>query len=260
MGFLMTASSLGLSVANLFVPVLARDYGWQFSFFVAGLLPLGTLAFSWHFLKERTSIRQDQTQISLRFWQDVLTLAQNRGLMITGLAGFCTMWATWGTATWANTYIHKSFNLSLVQAGALMSAFGLAAILSKPIAGLLHDLLSGKRKYLLFVMLISFGLLLLWFGFNKNIEILYILAPFLGIAALVYSPVMSTLVGELVAPNLVGTAIGFVNAIWQLGSLISPMVVGSVIDVTNNFFYAFATLAADPMAGGLIMVDMRGRQ
>ncbi|MCC5468169.1 MFS transporter [Pelosinus baikalensis] len=260
MGFLITASSLGLSVTNFFVPVLARDHGWQFSFFIAGLLPLGTLVFAWLLLKERTPIEHQAAKTSSDFWQEVFSLTQNRGLMITGLAGFCAMWATWGTATWANTYINKSFNLSLVQVGAVMSTYGAAALLCKPIAGLMHDLLSGKRKYLLFVMLISFGILLLWFGVNKSMQVLYILAPLLGIAAFVYSPVMSTLVGELVSPNLVGTAIGFVNAIWQLGSLISPLAVGAVIDATNNFLYAFAMLAIGPIAGAFIILYIKEPQ
>lgn len=256
-GFLMTASSLGLSVANFFVPILARDHGWQFSFFVAGLLPLGTLVFAWLLLKERTPIEHKKSKMSSDFWQEVFNLTQNRGLMITALAGFCAMWATWGAATWANTYINKSFNLSLVQVGAVMSTYGVAALLCKPIAGLTHDLLRGKCKYLLFVLLISFGILLLWFGANKSMQALYILAPLLGIAAFVYSPVMSTLVGELVAPNLVGTAIGFVNAIWQLGSLISPLAVGAVIDATNNFFYAFATLAVGPIVGAFVILCIK---
>jgi MFS family permease len=260
MGFLITASSLGLSVTNFFVPVLARDHGWQFSFFVAGLLPLATLVFAWLLLKERSPIEHQKTQISSNFWQDVFSLTHNRGLMITALAGFCAMWATWGTATWANTYINISFNLSLVQVGAVMSTYGVAALLCKPIAGLMHDLLSGKSKYLLFVILISFGILLLWFGANKSMQVLYILAPLLGITAFVYSPVMSTLVGELVPHHLVGTAIGFVNAIWQLGSLISPLAVGAVIDATTNFFYAFAILAIGPIVGAFIILFLREPQ
>ena len=66
--------------------------------------------------------------------------------------------------------------------------------------------------------------------------------------------------GELVSPNLVGTAIGFVNAIWQLGSLISPLAVGAVIDATNNFFYAFATLAIGPIAGAFIILYIKEPQ
>lgn len=260
MGFLITASSLGLSVTNFFVPVLARDHGWQFSFFIAGLLPLGTLIFAWSLLKEQSPFEHQELQISSDFWQDVFSLTHNRGLMITALAGFCAMWATWGTATWANTYININFSLSLVQVGVVMSTYGVAALLCKPIAGVIHDLLSGKRKYLLFVILMSFGILLLWFGANKSIQVLYILAPLLGIAAFVYSPVMSTLVGELVPPHLVGTAIGFVNAIWQLGSLISPLAVGAVIDATNNFIYAFATLAIGPIVGAFIILCIREPQ
>lgn len=254
MGFFMTASSLGLSVVNFFVPVLARNHGWKYSFLIAGLLPIAALVIAWVLLKEKTPANERAVKSAGAFWQDVCGLAKNRNLLLTGAAGFFAMWATWGTATWANTYMNKGLNLTLVQAGTLMSAYGAAALFCKPIAGILNDILDGKRKHLLFAMLSVLGLLLLWFGANNNLQILIFLVPLLGIFAFVYSPVMNTLLGELVQPHLVGTATGFVNAIWQLGSLFSPLAVGAVIDATQNYFYAFATLAAGPLVGAVILL------
>ena len=253
MGIFMTSSSLGLAAVNLFVPTLAKTHGWQYSFVAAGLLPILALLFAWPLLKQKPRETVSEGQPVGQFFKDIFGLFTNKNLMLTGLAGFCAMWATWGTATWANTYMAKSLNLTLVQAGLFMSLYGTASLACKPIAGLLSDLLRGKRNILLAVMLGTFFVCLLLFGANTSVSMLYILAPMLGVAAFMYSPVMNTLISEVVQPKLVGTATGFVNTIWQLGSLISPLAVGAVLDATNNYFYAFATLAAGPLIGAFII-------
>jgi len=255
MGFFMTASSLGVAVVNLFIPTIAKYYGWHASFYIAGLLPILALLFAYFFLKERSSSSvRKQAQAISSFWIDIRVLLGNRNLMLTGFAGFCAMWATWGTATWANTYMYKALNLSLVQAGFIMTIYGVAALLCKPLAGILADIFGDKKRIVLFWMLIVFGPMLLVFGMNTNTTLLYIIAPLLGIAAFVYSPVMNTYVGELVELRLVGSATGLVNTIWQLGSLFSPLAVGAVLDATQNYTYAFATLAIGPVLGALVIL------
>lgn len=246
-GILQTATSFGLMFANLLVPFVAKEHDWRVAFLVTGILPLFVLVFAWLFLKEkrtaseRAAMRQTQ---SADFWKDVLSLTKNRNLMVLALTGFFAMAATWGTATWANTYMNKSLQIPLVMAGALMSTYGLAGALCKPISGILTDIFYNKKKYLISILLFCLAPALLWFGTNTNVQMLYILIPVLGVFAFVYSPITNTLIGELVPLRLAGTAAGFVNSCWQLGSLFAPSVIGLALDLSNNnYFYAFAILA-----------------
>lgn len=261
MGFFFTASSLGVTVVNLFVPTIAHSQGWKVSFIISGALSIIALLFAYFILKERTSsLEGKQAQKAATFFTDIGILLKNRDLMITAFVGFCAMWATWGTATWANTYMNKSLHLSLVEAGVIMSIYGIAALLCKPIAGILTDAFGRKKKMLIFWMIIVFVPLLLFFGINTNITFLYITAPLLGIAAFIYTPALSVYVGELVELRLVGSATGLVNTIWQLGSLLSPLVVGMVLDATNNYAFAFATLAAGPLIGALAILTVKDKK
>jgi hypothetical protein len=45
----------------------------------------------------------------------------------------------------------------------------------------------------------------------------------------------------------------------QLGSAAVPVVLGTVFAATDSFFAAFATLAAGPLLGALLMFDVRER-
>ncbi len=146
MGFFMTASSVGVTVVNLLIPVAAKQNGWKFSFFVAGGITIAAFAIGYFLLADRKNDTVAGPGKANQFWQDILQLTKNRNLLLTGLAGFCAMWATWGTAAWANTYMNKALQLSLVEAGAIMSLYGIAAFVCKPISGLLADCLLHNEK------------------------------------------------------------------------------------------------------------------
>ncbi|MBK5458157.1 MFS transporter [Peribacillus sp. TH27] len=256
-GIFMTATSLAVSLVNLYVPTMANGFGWRSAFYVSGILPLIGLVIAFFFLKERTPISQNlkggnRDKVSGR---DILSLFKNKNLMLTGIAGFGGQWATMATATWANSYLNKSLHLSLVQAGLFMSIFGFAALLSKPVTGILSDYYD--RKALTFWILILLGPVLLWFGHNKNLPLLYLLIPAMGILGYAFYPVLNTVIGHSVEKRLLGTASGLVNAMWQLGAMLSPLAVGAVIDATGNYFYCFATMAIGPFLGALIFLFIK---
>jgi predicted MFS family arabinose efflux permease len=236
------------------VPTIAKNYGWNFSFFIAGLFPLITLLFSFFLLKEKSNLTGYNSIQSSNFIDDFIAILKNRKLMITCLSGFLAMWGTWGSATWANTFMHKSLDLSLIEAGFFMSFYGFSALLCKPIIGIIMDITHWNKPKTISVLLLAFGLILIMFGTNRNIIILYFITPILGILAFIYSPVMNTFAGELVSTKNIGFSMGFINAFWQLGSLISPLVVGSIIDHTHNFFYVFLTLGIGPILGSIIIL------
>jgi nitrate/nitrite transporter NarK len=49
------------------------------------------------------------------------------------------------------------------------------------------------------------------------------------------------------------------NAVWQLGSVIVPVAIGAVFQMTGSFRAAFAALAAGPLAGAVLMSFVRER-
>jgi sugar phosphate permease len=259
-GFLVTGTSTGLLIVNLFIPVIARDYGLQTAFFTAGLLNLIPLVLVWLFLKDRCDENKiaNTEKTKRSFVQDMKILVKNKNLLILGVAGFLSQAATWGAATWANTQMNQVLHLSLIEAGAFMSMYALASIIIKPFSGILADVFAKKRKYLLSIMLISMTPVMIGFGYNTNPGLLYILAPLLGMASFCFSPVMNIIIGDVVPVHLSGSATGFVNTIWQAGSIFSPLAVGLILDMTkNNYFYAFVFLGACGFFSGLSILFMK---
>jgi predicted MFS family arabinose efflux permease len=64
----------------------------------------------------------------------------------------------------------------------------------------------------------------------------------------------------VVCKPLIGSAAGATNALWRLGSVTVPLVIGAVYQATGSFPAAFAALAAGPLAGAVLMAFVREGQ
>ncbi|GAB3572852.1 MFS transporter [Amycolatopsis endophytica] len=255
MGVFMTATSLGTVIANAVVPRLLGSSGWQTSYHVFGGASMVTALLCLLLVRGRTT-----GDGVVRKAPDLRPLARSRDLWLLGFAGFGGLWGTYGFITWSNALMIKGSHLTAVQAGGVVAIFGIAAIVAKPFIGVVSDLLGGRRRTLTVVVLGAFVVALLVFGTRGSLTEFLWVAPFLGVTAYVYSPLMVAMIPRIAGTGLAGSAAGATNAFWQLGSTIVPVVLGAVFQATHSFFAAFATLAAGPLVGALLMLGVRERE
>ena len=260
MGFLMTSAPLGLLLANLLTPLIAAGHGWRYSFLFAGGMTLIVFGLGWFILPRNVELRGIFRGSGYSVRGTLYSLIRNYRLMLTAAAGFFAMWGTWGTLTWANAYMNQGLGLSLQYSGKIMALFGLGALLGQPIAGWVSDQFRNYRRQTGMAILVGFALLLALFGSNQDVGRLFILAPLLGAGAFVFGPVLNTFISELVEPYQVATAIGFCNGVWQLGSLISPVAAGVLLDRTGSYTWAFSALAVGPLLAVLLLALIRTDQ
>jgi MFS transporter, ACS family, glucarate transporter len=252
MGVFMTATSLGTVIANAIVPSLVTRSGWRLPYHVFGIATMAVAVACLFLLRNGTgSTARPRAMPALR------PLLRNRDLFLLGLAGFGALWGTYGFITWANALMISGSHLSGVQAGVVVAIFAITAVVAKPFVGVVTDVLGGRRRGPTAVLLGVFVLTLLLFGAGHSLTAFLWTAPFLGIAAYVYSPLMAAMIPDLAGTRLAGSAAGAVNAFWQLGSTIVPVVLGAVFQASHSFFLAFATLAAGPLVGMLLMFGVR---
>jgi nitrate/nitrite transporter NarK len=252
MGIFMTASSLGVVVTNLFVPSLLATIQWTGVYRILGAITLVGATACFLAVKDSPAAIAP-TPFDLT---DFTGLFRNRDLVLVALSGFGAMWGTWGFAFWASTLMVRGRHFSNVEAGAIVAMFGIGAIISKPIIGLVSDRLGGIRKIPVIACLLSFVVILLIFGTLTTRTQFRIVAPILGVTAFAYSPLLGALVTEIAGVHRAGSSAGVTNAFWQLGSVIVPIVVGVVYQTTQSFNMAFVALALGPLLGacGLMLV------
>lgn len=254
MGLFLVASSLGTVATNAIVPTLAASYGWQGVYRVLGGVTLAVGLVAWLLLRDRPAGAMEQV---IRPKLDLRPLLANRNLVLLAITGFASNWGTWGFFAWANALMIKGRGFTAIEAGAIVSLVGIAAIAGKPLIGLLSDWLGGRRKWLTFAVFLLFAVMLMVFGQLTGTLAFQIAAPFVGLGAFVYSPLMAAMVAEASGVALAGSAAGILNSFWQTGSVIVPLAVGVVFQATGSFAAAFATLAAGPAVAAVVLLFVR---
>jgi ACS family glucarate transporter-like MFS transporter len=259
MGIYTSATSLGVVIANTVVPGLIHQFNWGASYHLFGGLSvvIGLICYALVRPGPVVTIAPGQGKKQATV---IGTLLRNKNLMLLALAGFGGFWGTFGFITWSNSLMIKGHGISSAAAGYIVAIFAALGIIGKPVIGLLSDKLNGARRVPAMVMLGLFTVMLLVFGFLDTANEFLIAAPLLGLAAYCYLPMIVALVPRLVSSDVVGTAAGATNALWQLGSVLVPLAVGGVFAVTgNSFFAAFGTLALGPFLGMVVMYFVNER-
>lgn len=247
LGWYTTATSLAVVVSNLIVPVLTETYSWTVAFHVLAAGALVWAIVSFLFLRDGPNVVQ--VKAKKLTGQDIKNVFTNRSLVLLALAGFGGMWATVGFRTWGNALMTKGHGISVVEAGSVLAAFGIGAMVAKPILGWLSDLNHSKRKLVSMACFAAFAVLLITFGQLSTLHAFYVITPVLGAVGFGYTPVLMAQVSDAAGQKYAGTAAGLTNAVWQFGSSVAPLVVGFFYAQTMSFSTALSVLAAGPIFG-----------
>jgi sugar phosphate permease len=259
MGLYTSATSLGVVISNTTVPYLIERFDWGASYQLFGSISALMGLACYALLRPGPVVTVAAVQEGKRP-SVLLALVRNRNLMLLALAGFGGFWGTYGFIIWSNALMIRGHGVSHATAGVIVAIYAALGVFGKPLIGLVSDKLDGARRVPAMAVLGLFAVMLIVFGLLDNTTAFLIAAPFLGLAAYCYLPMIVALVPRLVSSDMVGTAAGATNALWQLGSVLVPMAVGAVFAATgNSFIAAFATLAVGPFLGMIVMYFVNER-
>lgn len=267
-GIFMSCTSLGITTVNLYAPYVATHYGWQTAFLVTAALPIAILALCYFTVRKPSAeiLAQREAEASAgaahigeetSLKENILYIFKNRNIRFLALAGFFATGTTWGVAQWANLYMVKQLGVTAIYAGQVMTLFGTAALIAKPIIGILSDILPIKKNYLTALVLLCFSPALWIFANTTNPDMLFITGPILGVGAFMHSALTNALVIHSAAPHLRGTTAGFVNLFNQIGVMLAPMVLSQVLTSTGNYQYALMSLAVAPIIGAIALTFVK---
>lgn len=257
-GLFMSCTSFGISVVNLYAPWIAHTYHWSMAFLVTALLPLLVFFYSYRVLPKE-DLREEEKH-PIRSLDCIREVLQNRNIRLLALAGFFATGTTWGIANWTNLYLVNTFHISPVVAGTFMSLYGLAAWLSAPIIGFTSDKLPIRKYRLASIVMLLFSIVLIVFASISNTKHLIWAAPLLGIGAFMHITVTNTLVVELAEPHLRATTAGFVNVFNQIGSLLSPIFLSCLLDVTGTYPGSFLAISLMPLLGAIALAFIHDKK
>ncbi|MDB5991295.1 MAG: transporter [Herbaspirillum sp.] len=253
MGIYTTATSLAVVIANATVPLMSQQYSWETAFRILGGITLCWALVSFLLLRDNP-LRVPYVAITRT---EIRSLIKNKNLIFLALAGLGGLWGTVGYGAWSNALMTKHYGISPIVAGSIAAWFGVGAVLAKPTLGWISDLNERLRNPMSIACLAGFAMLLLVFGQCSTTAQFYLLAPILGAFAFGYTPLLMAEITHTSGNKSAGAAAGLTNAVWQLGSAMSPLMVGLVYGQTKSFSLALVTLAVGPIFAAVLLLFLR---
>jgi sugar phosphate permease len=242
-------------------------WNWRVMMMAEGALPLAWLAVWLVFMKDHPSevkwlseadkktlgetlhdeSRDVDSAGNVPYWKALL----NPQALLLIIVYFCFCAGQMGLVFWLPSAMEKMRSLSNLSAGILYTMPFVVGALAEVLISRHSDKVRERRKHVGISMFIGGSCLLLAVFFTTRSALLaFVFIALSGIGA--YGPMAPfwTIPTETLPSKVVGSVMGLVNAIGNLGAWLSPIVVGYFAKKTGNFLSGFAFLGIVTWIGG----------
>jgi len=234
------------------------DFGYHTLYLVVGIAGVTALITALLFLAERKSsaIKPEGSKGTvLRMLHGWRSVAKNRGVQAVSFIQ-ASQYYTYGAVEFFLVgYLIDIVQLDSLSFGTIMGSQIVAVILAKPYMGRISDKI-GRRIPIVAGSLVS-SLPLLAIPFVTQFPVLLPLSITYGLGFAMVTSSTPALVSELVPASFVGTAMGFLSTIMDVGQTLGPIVTGMLLATNMAYIGSFFALAAVLLVSCLIFVASR---
>lgn len=242
-----SATAVGRGVAPFLGGYLlfATDNGFNSLYLAVGIA--GTAAFITALLllieKESSSIQFGSTRETflgmLHGWNRVV---QTRGALVVSFVQASQYYTFGAVEFFLVGYLSEGLHFDSLLVGAIMGSQIVAIILTKPYMGRISDRIGRQMPIVIGSMVCSFPLLAI--PFTTQFSILLLLSIMYGVGFATVTASTPALVSELVPTSLVGSAMGFLGTIMDMGQTLGPIITGLILATSLAYVGAFSALTA----------------
>ena len=250
LGVLSVGGSVGLIVASWAAPLITLRLGWRASMMIFGLLGILSSALMWQTLRDR---RSGGSSSGMR--REMAGFLRTGSFWILALTQFIRLGSNYTFIAWLPLLLHEEYGFGLLQAGAALSVFNFAGMLSNPVGGFISDRVGEKR--VLMVSFLALALDVLLFAGVRTSLMIYVAAFILGwFMNFIRSPSFAIL-PKLYGVDAAGKVSGIHNTFASVGALALPLLLGYIRDLTLSYRVGWMILSALLLLGALINVFLR---
>lgn len=242
---LQSGASVGFAVGSIVITALIAAHSWRMMFFVLGLVGLALSVALFFVMKpsETAQVAKDAApKVSEK--KRIGALLKNTLTWKIASVYFFTNIVFWGLQSWLPSYWVKVKGMSMVEMGAYSMIPPTLGFLSFLTCGWLLDrFFHQKEKYLICIGSVVAAVFIYLMANAQSIPLAF---AYLSISNVFLNAISISVFVSIMKhfpQNSVGTATGLINSLAQLGSFISPMLIGAVLSATHqNYGIAFSVL------------------
>jgi MFS family permease len=274
-GVVHSASRLGTAVAPVVVAALIVFSGWRSSFIYVGVLSI-LWALIWYALfRDRPT---DVKGITTRELSEIPHLPKPadappvpwrrlaRTLLPVTLVDFGYGWVAWVFFTWIPTLLATTYHQNVASYGLLTSLVLVGGVVGDTLGGFASDRILRRtlnaalaRRTLLLIGFIGSLLCLVPLAFTPPLDIAVVsLACSFFFLELTNAQLWA--IPMDVAPTWSGVASGMMNTGFAVAGIVSPIVVGALVDATGGFAWSFGISIAILLGATVVAGVMRQKK
>ena len=162
----------------------------------------------------------------------------NKQQLLLGVSGFMFMFVTVGFATWTNRYA-QSLGFTPVQGGMIITCYSIAGIIASCLSGSIAVKCRMSHRNFLIASLAAMGVMAVLFSMQRGYMGLIVVGCVYGAISYLPSTHYTTSAMMLAGERYTATAASTQNLLFQLASLIMPIIVGRAIDLTGSYSFVW---------------------
>jgi ACS family glucarate transporter-like MFS transporter len=260
----------------LFCPLLGwilADFGWQHVFYVMGLAGM-LLAFVWwqvirsprnqprvnqaelEYIERGGGLANMEAKKTVIKWSQVRALITNRMMIGVCIGQFCLNTITWFFLTWFPTYLVHVKGLTILKVGLIASIPALAGFAGGLLGGWVSDTmlkrgmsLTAARKTPIILGLILSGSIMLANYVSAQWAIIAIMS--LAFFSKGFGAIGWVVISDASPKEMVGLSGGIFNFAGNLASIVTPIVIGYILETTNSFDGALIFVGSMGLLGAM---------
>jgi MFS family permease len=244
MGIFGSAFGIGFIISFAAIPWILGTSNWRMSAVFTGIFTLAVAVPCWAILwRSKTVNPTEKTAPSRSTFKGLFS----KNLLYSILINFTGLGVVVGITTWAPHYLTLSLNISLVEVGFMIAVLGVMMIISSFAGGALTPRVGGGKVVIIsMAMCVALPIVLIftpsaWAG-------LFIMAA-VGWAGNFYVPPVFARVSLSASREHSGAVFGVFNMASFIGSSITPIIVGYILDTMGRYDIGFLTISIIAILG-----------
>ncbi len=236
----LSATTLMAIVTPLIVTELMTTIGWRQMFHYFGFIGIILTIIYFLLLKVKNPIQDSDTHTSTLSLKDLI---KNPIMWNVFFASFSTYVVYWGLFSWIPSYLIAERGLDLKSAGWISSIPSIFGFIAMIISGIIIDRLKiGMDKTISIISSLILGAMV-YLMFNADSLQMFTFYNCIAMIVITFVIAVISSIGVKRLPSsIVGVSMGFVNTGGQLAGIVSPILIGWLLDTTGSYYVAFFSL------------------
>jgi len=208
-------------------------------YLAAGIAGITGLIMAAPFLARKETPTQEAMQrvtakeVVQKILQGFRTVARCPGVLLVSFVQACQYYAYGSAEFYLGGYLPKIARLNEFQAGLILTSIIAVGIFARPYVGRISDR-TGRRIPIIVGCVIS-GLPLFAIPFVSNFWILLSLAIIYGLGLATVTSSIQPLICDLVPKEVVGTSMGFIDTVMDVGQTLGPIITGFILGISVSY-------------------------